>query len=187
MNEQYLLRFWGRDAEAFFDSYKSEVADHAVEKDRVYCFWFLRVDERTAMLARLDAIPGGCIVTALHSGPDVHKETVAVMTLRYRKKDYVVRHGFGYGYEADLAEYYIRSGNGACDCNRCHYIQEVNPKFPDLDKCGDKIELIDLDIENGDTARDRRPDQPPPVMIEFSGSFNLANASRRANWKGTIQ
>lgn len=184
---QYLLRFWGRDAEEFFESNKSEVADHAMERGGAYCFWFSSVDERTAMLARLDSVPGGCIVSALHSGPDVHKETVAEMTLRYKGKEYACKYGFGYGYCAEDAEYYLQLGNGSCDCNRCHYIQEVDADFPEIDKCGDEIELVDLVIDGGDTTRDRRPDQPPPVVIEFTGSFNLESKNRRVSWVGYIK
>lgn len=180
MSALYLLRFWGLNAEPFYEKYKGEAKCFAEEKEQVFCMWFDSASERNGMLRALESKVTPSPVTALHSGPGVDKETVAVMTLRYRKKDYVVRHGFGYGYEADLAEYYIRSGNGACDCNRCHYIQEVKPNFPDLEKCGDKIELIDLDIENGDTVRDRRPDEPPPVVIEFTGTFQIVGKLRRS-------
>lgn len=173
MTAQYLLRFWGRDAEAFFNANKNAVPDQAVEKDRVYCFWFPSLDERTAMLRKLDAVPGGYFAAALHSGPDVHKETVATMTLRYKGKDYVVKYGFGYGYEASTAEYYLCDGNGSCDCNRWRYIREVDPEFPEIEECGDDIELVNLNIDGGDTERDRRPDEPPPVMVEFTVPLNL--------------
>ena len=184
MSELYLLRFWGRDAEAFFNEHKDAVPDHAVEKDRAYCFWFPSVDERTAMLKKLDAVPGGCIVSALHSGPDVHVETVATMTLRYKGVNYMVERSFGYGYEADTAEYYCRDGNDSCDCNRCIYIQTLDPDFPYLD-CGDEIELVDLEIEGGDTERDRRPDQPPPVYIEFTGTLRVD--APKKGWMGLGQ
>ena len=78
----------------------------------------------------------------------------ATATLKYKEKNYVIKVMFDKLDEEDTIDadggidYMFKEGNYSCDCNKSSFIQEQCDKsFPDMN-CGDKIELVHLDISS---------------------------------------
>lgn len=185
----YLLRFWGRDATAFYEAEKGEfLADGncAIEgEDEAYCFWFNSKAGRAHYVRKLDGTPGTtrpCIVYSLHSGPDVREQTFADVVYRVPGKrgkpptDYSFKIPYGYGFPADSVDFILHEGNGSCDCNRIGDIERYGNPGPEFNmplRCGNKIELVNLKIINGNAVRDDHPDNEnrEKVYIEFTGTI----------------
>ena len=143
----FLLRFRGGHAGAVAES------DGLVENDDAYAVWFATKEDRDAFEARHRAAGVEHIVWDRHdhgvedwSGEpaDVHRQTIAEVTLRCHGKDYTYRHNFGYAYLWHSVEFMYEEGNYSCDCNRSSFIQSYCGEAVAHRVCGDEIELVSL-------------------------------------------
>lgn len=101
------------------------------EGDDVYARWFDTEAEAVAFRAEvtnyLKLLNTKSLVFSLNSGTLVRKRTVAVVTLTYKGKDYVVKRDYGYGYEMHNAISDWEENNTSCDCNRVPMIARQHP------------------------------------------------------------
>ncbi len=134
-----LLRFWGRDAKRFADTFPLVPN----EDGEVYAVWFRDEPAREAFM-RL--ITDECIVRGPVDNDHAHLITRATVTLRVNGKDYTYSQSFGFGYPESAVHYMYEMGNYSCNCNRRQFIQqECDATFePDAENCGDDITLVSL-------------------------------------------
>jgi hypothetical protein len=140
----YLLRFWGRDADLAVERLTVPAIPETDENNPVRLAWFATAGERDAAELALRDL---CIVHDRKDGPDSHKMTFANVTLVHEGREYRFRQDFGCGYPPSAVAFMYEDGNFACDCNRSLFIQrECAPDFPFLE-CGDAIALLGLEIQ----------------------------------------
>jgi hypothetical protein len=79
-------------------------------------------------------------------GELTHKDTIALVTLKYKDKIYTYEDNFGKEFPEDIARFQYEENNYSCDCNRSLFIQRYcDDEFPEMD-CGDEIELVNLEF-----------------------------------------
>jgi len=150
----YLLRFWGRDADSYAERLRMIGVSPVEERTGgALVAWFRTDAERAAAVAtvRRPESQGGCVmVVADHDGPLVHCYTVAVAALEVNGRQYEVRQDFGLGFPSDAAHYIWEEGNFSCDCNRSALIAEqCDPEIEELE-CGNTIKLVMLTVKHED-------------------------------------
>lgn len=75
-------------------------------------------------------------------GPMVRKQTIAVLSLLYKGKEYEITKNYGYGYEGHYAIFDWEENHAGCDCVRRKAIADAHPGVVDPeeleeDLCGD--------------------------------------------------
>jgi hypothetical protein len=79
-------------------------------------------------------------------GELTHKDTIALVTLKYQDKLYSYEDNFGKEYQEEYARFQYEENNYSCDCNRSLFIQRYcDENFQEMD-CGDEIELVNLEF-----------------------------------------
>lgn len=79
-------------------------------------------------------------------GEFTHKDTIALVTLKYKDKLYHFEDNFGKEYPEDMIRFQYEENNYSCDCNRSLFIQRYcDVSFPEME-CGKEIELVNLEI-----------------------------------------
>jgi hypothetical protein len=132
---EYMLHWWGGCEEKVkekygYDNYLyfTSKKDKYEVKDQIMAYHHLGVafDEKEGELT--------------------HKDTIALVTLKYKGKTYFYEDNFGKEYDAKYAIFQYKENNYSCDCNRSLFIQRYcDETFPELE-CGDEIKLVNLEI-----------------------------------------
>ncbi len=79
-------------------------------------------------------------------GELTHKDTVALVSLKYKDKLYSYEDNFGKEFPEDVVRFQYEENNYSCDCNRSLFIQRYcDENFSEMN-CGDEIELVNLEI-----------------------------------------
>lgn len=130
---EYFLHFWGAAEEAI-------AADIGTAQK---VFYFPTQAEREAFERRIRKHEHLGLVVDRKGGEMRHKRTVAVIVFEYDGHKYVYNYDFGPEYEEESARYMFESGNYSCDCNRSHFLTEIDPDFPPLD-CGNQIKMLEM-------------------------------------------
>lgn len=79
-------------------------------------------------------------------GELTHKDTIALVTLKYQDKIYTYEDNFGKEYPEDMVRFQYEENNYSCDCNRSLFIQRYcDESFSEMN-CGEEIELVNLEI-----------------------------------------
>lgn len=136
MKYEYMLHWWGGCEKFIIDKYGYDKY-----------LYFNTKEERDLVKRQLfkDGNELGLAMTEAE-GYLTHKDTIAIITLRYEDIEYVYEYNFGKEYPEDAARFQFEKGNRSCDCNKSLHIGRYCDKnFPEMG-CGDNIELIKLDI-----------------------------------------
>jgi hypothetical protein len=133
--KEYMLHWWGGCEEKVKEVYQyenylyfnsKEERDFAKDQIKQFSKYGLAFDEKEGELT--------------------HKDTIALVTLKYKDTIYFYEHDFGKEYEEKYVRFQYEENNYSCDCNRSLFIQwYCDETFPELD-CGEKIELINLEV-----------------------------------------
>lgn len=75
-----------------------------------------------------------------------HKDTIALVTLKYKDRTYYYEDNFGKEFPEDVVKFQYEKNNYSCDCNKSLLIQRYcDESFPEMN-CGDEIELVNLEV-----------------------------------------
>lgn len=132
---EYMLHWWGGSEKYIKEKYNySEYLYFDNPKDR---------DEVKKQLMEFSDYG---LVIDYKEGNLTHKDTIAIVTLRYDGKEYIYEDNFGKEFPENLIRFQYEENNYACDCNRSLFIQRnCDENFPEFN-CGDLIEIVKLDI-----------------------------------------
>lgn len=132
---EYMLHWWGGCEERVKETYGYEnylyfdsIEELYKVKDNIMVFHHLGVafDEKEGELT--------------------HKNTIALVTLKYQDKIYTYEDNFGKEYPENMVRFQYEENNYSCDCNRSLFIQRYcDESFLEMD-CGNEIELVNLEI-----------------------------------------
>ena len=143
--KEYMVHVWG--------GAWNEDANPSIEKDlgiKEGYHYFDTEEEKNIFCKKLDnpIYSNQGIVKDVMYGIMTHKKTIFVATFKYKDKEFIIHHDFGYEYPADVAEFSFTEGNMSCDCSISSAIKREYgiDAIPELD-CGDEIELVDYHIE----------------------------------------
>jgi hypothetical protein len=133
--KEYMLHWWGGCEEIVKETYgyenylyfnSKEERDFSKEQIRKFDKYGLAFDEKEGELT--------------------HKDTIALVTLKYKDKLYSYEDNFGKEYPEEYARFQYEENNYSCDCNRSLFIQRnCDGNFPEMN-CGEEIELVSLEI-----------------------------------------
>jgi hypothetical protein len=141
---EYFLKFWGAEETDIVKKYDIKDTN----------FWFNTWEEREAVKRKILGISKNLGISEEEGSHLTHRETIACITLGYKKKKYYFEESFGFEYPLDSVYYMFEHGNFSCDCNKSQFIQQYcDKKFPELD-CGNLIDLVDIKIKLGDIRGD---------------------------------
>lgn len=141
----FYLTFWG--------SFQCDGLATKLLGTEVRDFWFETANERGQFRERVEGLAdehGRTVVFSESNGPLSLKRTVAVMVLRHEGRDYDLEYDFGFGYPPEDAYFMFHEGNYSCDCNRSIFLHERYSEVPELEACGDTINMMRFDIEYRD-------------------------------------
>jgi hypothetical protein len=142
---EYHLFFWG-------SVNNDGLATAKFGPDRDY--WFAAPEQRAIFKANVSLFAkaaGQIVCFAEHDGPMALKRTIAKMTMVHDGKRYPYEYDFGYGHDADGADFMFHEGNYACDCNLSMFLQQTYPDAGIAElECGDSIDIEDFEIEYRD-------------------------------------
>lgn len=129
-------------------------ANPSIEKDlgiKEGCYYFKTEDAKNRFCKLLENpiyVKQGLVIHVEY-GEMTHKRTIFVGKIKYKDKEFIIEHDFGYEYPADTAEYMFTEGNYSCSCNLSLFIrgQYGEDAIPELECCDDDIEIVDYHIE----------------------------------------
>lgn len=130
---EHVVRMWGAATmNPLFIGRYGKPNEHDPDQDaRVYVRWFDTPEEveafRTEVKGFLKLLNTDSLVFSTDSGTMTRKRTVAVVTLEYKGKEYVVRETYGYGYPMGTVIFNWEENNNSCDCNRLPMIERQHP------------------------------------------------------------
>ncbi len=90
---------------------------------------------------------------------EIRPQIKLVFTRDGNKYEVIDTYGFTWRCgDEDWSDYYWTDGNGSCDDNRSRIIHENFPEFPEIEQCGDTIELESLEfLEDKMVCKCNRP------------------------------
>jgi len=132
---EYMLKWWG--------GCESEVkAKYGYDK----YLYFTSKDDRDKVKNNIRKFDHLGLVFDEKDGNLTHKDTIALVTLKYNDKLYTYEDNFGKEFPEDVVRFQYEENNYSCDCNRSLFIQRYcDESFPEMG-CGDEIELVELEI-----------------------------------------
>jgi hypothetical protein len=106
-------------------------------------------------------------------GENVTKRPVALVTLKYKGKEYDVRKEYSYGYPLDTVIFDWEENNFSCDCNRRLWIERFYPGAleptpqvcdDDTNPCGEEIRVTAFGIAYAEGKVDHSERYPNEVL-----------------------
>ena len=132
---EYMLHWWGGSEKYIKDKYGYEKY-----------LYFNNPKDRDEVKKQLMEFSDYGLVIDYKEGNLTHKDTIAIVTLKYNDKEYTYEHNFGKEFPEDVVRFQYEENNYSCDCNKSLFIQRnCDENFPEFN-CGDLIELVNLDI-----------------------------------------
>lgn len=143
--EEYMVHIWGgawnRDAKPSIEK------DLGIKKGYYYFDTEEEKDNFCSILRNPIYYDQGIMIDVEHKVMS-HKKTIFVGTLKYKEKEFIIHHDFGYEFPEKSAIFIFTDGNYSCDCNRSLFIQEEygEDAIQEL-RCGHDIELVEYHFE----------------------------------------
>lgn len=142
IKKEYHLKIWG-------GAWNSDAVP-LIEKNlgiKEGSYYFDTLEKVNEFKKKLEPYKSLGIVSSSDYGYMKHKPTIAILNLKYKEKEYNIKHIFENEYPEESAIFMFTQGNYSCDCNLSLFIREQygEDSIPELD-CGNEIEILDIQI-----------------------------------------